>query len=318
MPIGNNLSYGGRHHSIFRDSLVQRSLVIKGTAAITKIETDELKVNGQSVYAAVDAVQDPLNDGADKPVTSGGVYTHVLEREVILQNMISAIPDPIDSVTNGESRPVSSNAVYDAIARVVQTGMYFQNVANRQRLNHDDGYDENGNLIDPRASGDSGSNPVDEFDISTNLSDWLKIQNWGSTSANAQWINPSNWATVRVDGIVVPYAGLYRIETSITAYANLNNTTFRVGIALRFGTTTGTLPATNENSATTTLIGPIQSCCIRRQNTIQNGSVNISHVTNLAADTLVSVFSTRQGVFLASARCTAVWYACTIRATFLG
>lgn len=38
MPvIGNNLSYGGRHHSIFRDSLVQRSLIIKGTAAIRKV-----------------------------------------------------------------------------------------------------------------------------------------------------------------------------------------------------------------------------------------------------------------------------------------
>ena len=60
MPgVQNNLSYGGRHHSIFRDSLVHRSLSIKGTAAIKRVEaeeisTDVLKVAGVAVNGSVD------------------------------------------------------------------------------------------------------------------------------------------------------------------------------------------------------------------------------------------------------------------------
>ena len=56
MPaVTNKLAFGGRHHNIFRDSLVQRSLIVRGTAAIHRVEAeyincDDLIVNGQNVF----------------------------------------------------------------------------------------------------------------------------------------------------------------------------------------------------------------------------------------------------------------------------
>ena len=43
MPrVQRDLSHGGRQHDIYRDSLLQRSLVIRGTAAIKKIKSEEI------------------------------------------------------------------------------------------------------------------------------------------------------------------------------------------------------------------------------------------------------------------------------------
>jgi hypothetical protein len=87
MPrVQHNLAYGGRHHDIFRDGLVQRSLVLRGTAAIRRIgsediETDRLTVHvpgdiaasGNTAYAVTgsqvyNALQSYL------PLGTGGTY----------------------------------------------------------------------------------------------------------------------------------------------------------------------------------------------------------------------------------------------------
>ena len=46
MPkVGNKLAYGGRHNTVFRDSMIQRSLILQGTAAIKRIEAEEIEVD---------------------------------------------------------------------------------------------------------------------------------------------------------------------------------------------------------------------------------------------------------------------------------
>ena len=46
MPnVHAKLALGGRHHSVFRDSLVQRSLLLRGTASIKRIEAEEIEVD---------------------------------------------------------------------------------------------------------------------------------------------------------------------------------------------------------------------------------------------------------------------------------
>jgi len=63
MPVGNQLHYGGRHNTIFRDSLTQRVLIVRGTAAIRRIEAeqiivDQLTVNNSSLVQRSDVVSD--------------------------------------------------------------------------------------------------------------------------------------------------------------------------------------------------------------------------------------------------------------------
>ncbi len=54
MPqVQANLAHGGRHHNIFKDSMIQRSLLVRGTAAIKRIEAEEINVNRLTVTGDV-------------------------------------------------------------------------------------------------------------------------------------------------------------------------------------------------------------------------------------------------------------------------
>ena len=68
MPkVQRHLSHGGRHYDIFRDSLVQRSLILRGTAAITRIQSEDIETDRITVHSArstTSALTD-LTDGSN-------------------------------------------------------------------------------------------------------------------------------------------------------------------------------------------------------------------------------------------------------------
>ena len=43
MKMPSGLGFGGRHNTVFRDSLVQRSIVIKGTASIQRVKSTNVQ-----------------------------------------------------------------------------------------------------------------------------------------------------------------------------------------------------------------------------------------------------------------------------------
>ena len=133
MPtISNSLSYGGRHNGIFKDSLIQRSLVLKGTAAISKVEAEEVEaskvsVDGVPITGSSAVLETPdlklstrsgdiaASGNTTYAVSGGQVYHHVsnqisfglfLKQDLITESNIptaitSAISTAISELING-------------------------------------------------------------------------------------------------------------------------------------------------------------------------------------------------------------------------
>ena len=76
MPsVGNKLSYGGRHNTIFRDSLVQRSLIIKGTAAIRRVEAEDVETDRLTIGSTtISGIDTTATFGSNNLITSDAVY----------------------------------------------------------------------------------------------------------------------------------------------------------------------------------------------------------------------------------------------------
>jgi hypothetical protein len=116
MPVGNQLRYGGRHHSIFRDSLVQRSLIIKGTAAITNIEAETIKTESLTVTNGLNASL--IGDGTVSNTEFGylnGVTESIASALTALDTRVTAIESSLAAsiVLNGYSyQLVLQNEVY--------------------------------------------------------------------------------------------------------------------------------------------------------------------------------------------------------------
>jgi hypothetical protein len=103
MPtVQAKLALGGRHHSVFRDSLVQRSLLLRGTAAIKRVEAEEIDVDRLTVRSARTTLS-AINDLA------GG-------SNLVTENAVKDALDLVDtfSTTDFNSKvPLGSNTNYN-------------------------------------------------------------------------------------------------------------------------------------------------------------------------------------------------------------